>query len=139
MRALDEAIAAELAAIAPAGVTVEYGSPPRDWRGTACFVHRSVHSEAGRLGAAGINGVDARQYEHQIVAIHRTDPDQAEALRDLVVAHLQWRRLAPAGWTSTTPITWAGEVHDPGDMLPGGELTYFAGDRWTVDIYRQRQ
>ncbi len=139
MKALDDAVAAELAIIAPEGVPVYYGSADRN-DPPPYYVHHAIASQKGRIGTAGFGGprgLDARQYQHAILAVSR-DPDEAEALREAAYGHFQGRRLAPAGWEPTTPCDWAGEVHDPGEMLPGGELVFFAGDHFTIDIYRQR-
>lgn len=140
MKALDDAFAAELTGIAPAGVQVYYGSADRD-DPPPYYVHHSIASQKGRIGTAGFggsSGLDARQYQHAILAVSR-DPDEAETLREVAYAHFQGRKLTPAGWEPTTPCDWAGEVHDPGEMLPGGEVLFFAGDHYTLDIFRQRQ
>lgn len=137
MQALDDAVAQELAAALPDNVPVYYASADRD-DPFPYVVHRSTDSRKGRIGIAGFSGTEARQYEHSIIVVS-ADPDEAETLRERIVAQLQNKRLTPAGWQSTTPVDWSGEVHDPGDMLPGGALAYFAGDKWTIDIYRARQ
>lgn len=133
MRVLDEAVSAALAALG-AG-EVYYGSAERDTP-PPYYVHRSTDSRKGPIGFAGMGGIEAREYEHAIVAVSR-DPDEAEAMREAAVVRFQGLRLDVAGW-ETRPADWAGEVHDPGDLLPGGSVGYEAGDRWVITLYRAR-
>jgi hypothetical protein len=140
MRALDAALYDELVAALPDGIPVYRAAAPRD-DPPPYVLYRQSGSQRGAIGAAGFGGAgvasEARQYEFIVLAVSR-DPEQAEDLREAITQILQWRRLAPAGWTNTTPFSWLAEVDDPGEMLPGGADVEFAGDRWTVDIYRQR-
>lgn len=137
MRAVDEAVAAALADLSP-DARVYYGSAARDTP-PPYYVHRSTASGKGELGRAGMGfsagaGVQAREYEHSIVAVAR-DPDTVEEMRERAAEVFQGLRLAVAGWR-TNPCDWAGEVHDPGDLLPGGSIGYEAGDRWMIRIFR---
>jgi hypothetical protein len=135
MRALDEAVAAAIRAVAPGGTDVFYGSAPQNWQGDTYYVHRSFDSNKSAL--AGM-GTQARQYHHSVVVVSR-DPDEAEQLREALTTALEGHTLGVAGWGSSQKLVWEGEEHDPGDMLPGGGVFFFAGDRWTIDVHRQRQ
>jgi hypothetical protein len=136
MRVLDEAVTAALAELGD--WPVYYGSAERDTP-PPYFVHRSTGSGKGELGRAGMGfsqgaGVQAREYDHSVVAVSK-DPDEVEAMREAVVERFQGLLLSVPGWRSQ-PCDWAGEVHDPGDLLPGGSIGYEAGDRWTIRIFR---
>lgn len=133
MRVVDDAVAAALAALG-AGAVV-YASAERDAR-PPYFVHKGTDSRKGELGIAGMGGIESREYEHSILAVS-DDPDEAEAMREAVVARFQGLQLAVAGWL-TRPADWVGEVHDPGELLPGGAVVNFAGDKWKITIYRSR-
>jgi len=133
MRVVDDAVAVALAAL-NAGA-VYYGSAARDTP-PPYFVHRAIDSRKGPLGIAGMGGIEAREYTHSVVAV-ALDPDAAETMREALVERFQGLFLTVAGW-NTRPCDWAGEVHDPGDLLPGGSIGYEAGDRWTIQIYRSR-
>lgn len=136
MRVLDEAVTAALVDLGLG--PVYYGSADRDTP-PPYLVHRATDSRKGELGRAGMGfqvgaGVQAREYEQCVVAVSR-DPDQAEAMREAVVERFQGLVLALAGWRAQ-PCDWVGEVHDPGDLLPGGTIGYEAGDRWVIRIFR---
>lgn len=136
MRVLDEAVTRALEALDLA--PVYYGSAERDTP-PPYFVHRSTNSSKGELGAAGLGfnagaGVQAREYEHSVLAVSR-DPDEAEVMREAVTEAFEGHAFGIEGWRSAR-TTWAGEIHDPGDLLPGGSIAYEAGDRWTIRIFR---
>jgi hypothetical protein len=130
MRALDDAVAAVLGGLG-GNPGVYYGSAKRDTP-PPYYVHRSTDS---RPAAATGFGVEAREYEHSIVAVAR-DPDVAETMREAVVTALRGTTLPVADWGTSQRITWQGEVHDPGDLLPGGSIGYEAGDRFKITINR---
>lgn len=130
MRALDDAVAAVLEAL-NAGA-VYYGSAARDTP-LPFYVHRSTDSRPG--GGTGFGGGEAREYEHSIVAV-ADDPDVAEDMRERVIDAFRGRTIAVEGWGTSQKITWQGEVHDPGDLLPGGKIGHEAGDRFRIPISR---
>jgi hypothetical protein len=130
MRALDNAVAAALEALGAGAVY--YPTAPRDTP-PPYYVHRSTDSRPG--GGTGFGGGEAREYEHSIVAVAR-DPDTAEDLREAVIEAFRGRTLAVDGWGTSQKITWQGEVHDPGDLLPGGTIGYEAGDCFKIPISR---
>lgn len=128
MRALDDAVAGVLQGL---GYGVAYGSAERDTP-PPYVVHRSTASQPY---ATGFGGMEGREYAHSIVAVAR-DPDQAEDMREAVLAALRGLTLAVDGWGTSQRITWQGEVHDPGDLLPGGSIGYEAGDTYKITISR---
>jgi hypothetical protein len=142
MRVLDEAVAAALERVFEGArfpdknkrlvaVQVNYGSADRD-DPPPYIIHRSTDSRPA--GGNGF-GAEGREYEHSIVAV-AMDPDTAEAMREAVIAAFRGATLDVPGWGTSQKITWQGEVHDPGDLLPGGSIGYEAGDRYRITISR---